>query len=145
MHTSSAYLPGFPAVMSGLLDRGELVFVLMCVLLMLAYSANAAAAPGGHSIPPQVGASMLRYTASNAAPGHGSTPHGEDNRSEQPRQNATQQRPAITPEQAAQRARDRFGGRVLNVILEHGPGGPYYRVKLLEHGRVRVVDIDARR
>ncbi|MGB7757497.1 MAG: PepSY domain-containing protein [Salinisphaera sp.] len=128
------------------LHRRELLCVLMCVLLMLAYSANAAAvAPGGHSIPPQIGASMLRHADAHAGSGHDRNPQGEDNRHPQQRQDAAQQSPAITPEQAAQRARDRFGGRVLNVILEHGPGGPYYRVKLLEHGRVRVVDIDARR
>lgn len=57
----------------------------------------------------------------------------------------SRRRAAIGPETAAERARQRFGGRVLNVVLERGPGGPYYRVKILEHGRVRVVDIDARR
>ncbi|WP_423822639.1 PepSY domain-containing protein [Salinisphaera sp. SPP-AMP-43] len=59
--------------------------------------------------------------------------------------NASRRQAAIAPETAAERARQRFGGRVLNVVLERGPGGPYYRVKILEHGRVRVVDIDARR
>lgn len=47
--------------------------------------------------------------------------------------------------EAARIARDREGGRVLNVILEQGRDGPYYLVKILEQGRVRVVHVDARR
>lgn len=54
-----------------------------------------------------------------------------------------QQTPDLSPNQAADRARDKYGGRVLNVLLEHGPSGPYYRVKLLDSGRVRVVHIKA--
>ncbi|MGN8157571.1 PepSY domain-containing protein [Salinisphaera sp. RV14] len=124
----------------------ELAYVLMCALALLAYAVNAAADPATRSTPPRGDASLLLRTDFHARPDHANGPHGDNDRRRQQRQNSEKrQRPAITPEQAAQRARHRFGGRVLNVILEHGPGGPYYRVKLLENGRVRVVDIDARR
>ncbi|AWN15169.1 hypothetical protein SALB1_0962 [Salinisphaera sp. LB1] len=124
----------------------ELAYVVMCALVLLAYSANAAADPATRSTPQRSGASLLLRTDPHTRADHANGPHGDNDRRRQQRQNSKkQQRPAITPEQAAQRARHRFGGRVLNVILEHGPGGPYYRVKLLENGRVRVVDIDARR
>jgi len=53
-------------------------------------------------------------------------------------------KPELAPAEAARRARKQHGGRVLNVVLEDGPSGPYYRVKLLDSGRVRVVDIQAR-
>ena len=52
--------------------------------------------------------------------------------------------PRLSSSQAARIAREREGGKVLNVILEHGPSGPYYRVKILEQGRVQVVHVDAR-
>lgn len=51
--------------------------------------------------------------------------------------------PQLSPEQAADRAREEYGGRVLNVVLEHGSSGPYYRVKLLDGGRVRVAHVGA--
>jgi uncharacterized membrane protein YkoI len=50
----------------------------------------------------------------------------------------------VAPGEAARRASREYGGRVLNVVLEDGPGGPYYRVKLLDGGRVRVVHVEAR-
>lgn len=52
--------------------------------------------------------------------------------------------PNVAPGEAARRAAREYGGRVLNVVLEDGPGGPYYRVKLLDGGRVRVVHVEAR-
>jgi len=56
---------------------------------------------------------------------------------------ASERAPQLSAFEAADRARDEYGGRVLNVRLEHGPSGPYYRVKLLDGGRVRVVHVDA--
>ncbi|MES1929456.1 hypothetical protein SADO_09367 [Salinisphaera dokdonensis CL-ES53] len=53
-------------------------------------------------------------------------------------------KPNVAPGEAARRASREYGGRVLNVVLEDGPGGPYYRVKLLDGGRVRVVHVEAR-
>ncbi|MES1950814.1 hypothetical protein S4A8_08145 [Salinisphaera sp. S4-8] len=52
--------------------------------------------------------------------------------------------PNVAPAEAARRAAREYGGRVLNVVLEDGPGGPYYRVKLLDGGRVRIVHVEAR-
>lgn len=50
--------------------------------------------------------------------------------------------PRMTAEQAASQARDKYNGRVLSVTLEHDQDDPYYRVKILKQGRVRVVTID---
>lgn len=50
----------------------------------------------------------------------------------------------MTAQQAAYHAQDQFGGRVLSVKLEDGDDGPYYQVKLLKHGQVRVVRINTR-
>ena len=52
--------------------------------------------------------------------------------------------PNVAPAEAARRASREYGGRVLNVVLEDGPGGPYYRVKLLDGGRVHIVHVEAR-
>lgn len=52
--------------------------------------------------------------------------------------------PRITASDAARIARERVGGRLLNVMLEQGPDGPYYLVKILKQGRIRVVRVDAR-
>lgn len=57
---------------------------------------------------------------------------------------AKRPRPNVEPGEAARRASREYGGRVLNVVLEEGPGGPYYRVKLLDGGRVRIVHVEAR-
>jgi uncharacterized membrane protein YkoI len=51
--------------------------------------------------------------------------------------------PALTPGAAAGQALHQGDGRLLNVKLEHGSTGPYYRVKFLHKGRVHVVHIDA--
>ncbi|KEZ76794.1 PepSY domain-containing protein [Salinisphaera hydrothermalis] len=120
-------------------------FILAAALLMLLMSNGAFAHTEGHSIPPHIGAHALQHSHAGVAAGHRRNADGHDDSQSDHRKPSSSQRPAISPEQAAQRARKRFGGRVLNVILEQGPGGPYYRVKLLERGRVRVVDIDARR
>ncbi|MCO6441913.1 MAG: hypothetical protein J5I81_12720 [Nitrococcus mobilis] len=50
----------------------------------------------------------------------------------------------ISPAEAARRAQQRYGGRVLGVELARD-GAPYYRVKLLRNGNVRVVRIPAGR
>lgn len=50
----------------------------------------------------------------------------------------------ISAEEAARRAQSRYGGKVLSIELRQTPDGkPYYRVKLLSNGDVRVVRIDA--
>lgn len=51
--------------------------------------------------------------------------------------------PRIGPAQAAARARQRYGGRVLDVTLERRGTRPHYRVKLLEDGNVRSVRVPA--
>ncbi|MDN5850334.1 MAG: hypothetical protein L0H63_11990 [Nitrococcus sp.] len=50
----------------------------------------------------------------------------------------------ISPAQAVRRAQQRYGGRVLSVELVRD-GAPYYRVKLLRNGNVRVVRVSAGR
>lgn len=50
----------------------------------------------------------------------------------------------ISPWEAARQAQQRYGGRVLSVELVRA-GAPYYRVKLLRNGNVRVVRIPAGR
>lgn len=49
---------------------------------------------------------------------------------------------AMTAQQAAYRALEQFDGRVLSVKLEDGDDEPYYQVKLLKHGQVRVVEVN---
>jgi uncharacterized membrane protein YkoI len=50
----------------------------------------------------------------------------------------------ISSETAALRAQARYGGRVLSVQLERpAAGAPFYRVKLLSNGNVRVVHVGA--
>lgn len=48
--------------------------------------------------------------------------------------------PQVSPAQAAQKARRRYGGKVLSVDLQ--PSGNY-RVKIIDNGNVRVVHIPA--
>mgnify|MGYP001814103081 FL=1 len=50
----------------------------------------------------------------------------------------------MTPEQAASRAKARYGGRVLDVRPMPGgkKGAPGYRVKLLDRGEVRTVTVE---
>ncbi|HET7313339.1 PepSY domain-containing protein [Salinisphaera sp.] len=121
--------------------------VLMCAVFVMAYSPAALAQLRGYPHPTQLKPEGLRHGELGPGAGHGDHPrHARPGQQKRGPSHDDRNPPAITtPEQAAQRARARFGGRVLNVILEHGPGGPYYRVKLLKNGRVRVVDIDARR
>ena len=59
---------------------------------------------------------------------------------------AAAQPPGLTPEQAAQEAKARHGGRVLNVRpLPNGDGGRSgYRVKLLDKGEVRTVTVPSK-
>lgn len=49
----------------------------------------------------------------------------------------------VTAAQAARAARHEYGGRILGVQLEDSAQAPYYRVKLLNGGRVLVVHITA--
>ncbi len=51
----------------------------------------------------------------------------------------------VSPAQAARSARDQYGGKVLGVTLASEARAPYYRVKLLEGGSVRVVHVAAHR
>lgn len=51
--------------------------------------------------------------------------------------------PKISPAQAAQRAREQHGGKVLSVDLERNGARPQYRVKIIENGNVRVVRVPA--
>ena len=83
-----------------------------------------------------LGDSGLRSSLAEAA-GPSGQPGDENGESERPE-------PNVAPAEAGRRASREYGGRVLNVVLEDGPGGPYYRVKLLDGGRVRVVHVEAR-
>lgn len=91
----------------------------------------------------QVGGTALRSPLAE-----GAGPAGNRARDEAPRprdrDDAERPPPNVAPAEAARRASREYGGRVLNVALEDGPGGPYYRVKLLDGGRVRVVHVEAR-
>lgn len=51
----------------------------------------------------------------------------------------------MTADEAADRARARYGGRVLSVRSSGDGGSRSYEVKLLNEGQVRVVRIDADR
>ncbi len=51
----------------------------------------------------------------------------------------------VSPAQAARSARDQYGGKVLGVTLASEARAPYYRVKLLDGGSVRVVHVAAHR
>lgn len=51
----------------------------------------------------------------------------------------------ITPAQAARAARNVYGGRVLGVRLETDVKPPYYRVRLIKKGKMRVVRVTAHR
>ena len=51
---------------------------------------------------------------------------------------------SVSADQAAALVRAQSGGRILDLRLESGAGGPVYRVKvLLDGGRVRVYRVDA--
>ncbi|HLQ85853.1 MAG TPA: PepSY domain-containing protein [Salinisphaeraceae bacterium] len=49
----------------------------------------------------------------------------------------------ISAAEAAHAARSEYGGRILGVNLEEDVERPYYRVKLLRNGQLRVVYINA--
>lgn len=51
--------------------------------------------------------------------------------------------PRISAAQAAARARQQHGGKVLDVSLERRGSQPVYRVKLLKDGNVRSVRVPA--
>lgn len=50
----------------------------------------------------------------------------------------------ISREHAAKIARQRFGGRVLDIRPKKRNGHADYRIKMLRDGRVRVFDIDGK-
>lgn len=85
-------------------------------------------------------ASQVVFAAASHSSGHGQSSHGTQQESLAPSHAA----PQLSPLEAADRARDKYGGHVLNVVLEHDSSGPYYRVKLLDKGRVRVTHVSAR-
>ena len=85
----------------------------------------------------QFGGNALRAPLAEGA-GPGKTPPSEV------AERDTRPQPNVAPAEAARRASREYGGRVLNVVLEDGPGGPYYRVKLLDGGRVHIVHVEAR-
>ncbi|GAB3671902.1 PepSY domain-containing protein [Salinisphaera aquimarina] len=105
----------------------------LCLLLLVTATALPSTAVA------QTGSALRAPFAESAGPGkdrgHKKAAKNEDRRLP----------PNVAPGEAAQRASREYGGRVLNVVLEDGPGGPYYRVKLLDGGRVRVVHVEARR
>lgn len=145
MQRSLVRQTGAGLIAFGLITRHEFALALLCALVVVLFSsATAAAEPPSRPMPPETGPWLIRHIEAGARDG----PDAKSNRpardtSDQNRDQPEQRAPTITPAQAAQRAREHFGGRILNVMLEHGQAGPYYRVKLLKQGRVRVVDIDA--
>ena len=51
----------------------------------------------------------------------------------------------ITAEEAARRAKEKYGGKVLSSrLVDPGDKPPYFRVKLISDGTVRVVRIENR-
>ncbi len=52
----------------------------------------------------------------------------------------------ISAEEAARRAKKKYGGKVLSSrLVDPGDQPPYFRVKLISNGTVRVVRIENRR
>ncbi|MFH1262977.1 MAG: PepSY domain-containing protein [Pseudomonadota bacterium] len=50
----------------------------------------------------------------------------------------------VSPGQAAQEARRQNEGRVLSVdLIQDGGGRAHYRIKMLQNGKVRIVNVDA--
>lgn len=49
----------------------------------------------------------------------------------------------VSPAEAARAARRDYGGRILSVVLVTGAETPYYRVRLLSDGQLRVVHVKA--
>ena len=99
-----------------------LLFAVFAVNLLLPF--NAAAQLGGLDLP-----------TSLAAP----PAHGKDQLREQDTLREQRNGTLLSEKQAAQRARDEFGGRVLSVNLR----GDHYKIKLISKGVVRVVRVNA--
>ncbi|MDA3919602.1 MAG: PepSY domain-containing protein [Salinisphaera sp.] len=112
---------------AALIVAGVSLVLLACTVSQLAAAAPPLQTPITAGAHPQ----WIRVSSQGNASEKSRTPRNQ------------QSEPAIGPYDAAQRARQQYGGRVLNVVLEHGPSGPYYQVKLLDRGRVRVVHINA--
>jgi len=51
----------------------------------------------------------------------------------------------LSADEAARRAREKYGGKVLSVTLVNEGANPFYKVKLISDGTVRVVRVAARR
>ncbi|GEM_PF-3302406 len=49
----------------------------------------------------------------------------------------------ISAKQAAKRAQQQYGGRVLSVSLRDNSGDPFYAVKLIKNGQVKIIYIPA--
>lgn len=96
------------------------LMLFVCPIALAQFEGNALSAP----------------LAEQAGPGHSSAPEAA--------KGEARPEPNVAPAEAARRASREYGGRVLNVVLEDGPGGPYYRVKLLDGGRVHIVHVEAR-
>jgi uncharacterized membrane protein YkoI len=110
-------------------------WLLLCSALLCGLALGLGPAPAALA---QFDGNALRSPlAESAGPGR-ERPRDAANKAER------RPRPNVEPAEAARRASREYGGRVLNVVLEDGPGGPYYRVKLLDGGRVRVVHVEAR-
>lgn|GEM_PF-1399183 len=107
------------------LDTAFLVLIFLLLFAPLAYAQSSSA--------------LRSNMAQAAGPGPGSATQRAEN------DNGQRLPPNVAPGEAARRATREYGGRVLNVVLEDGPGGPYYRVKLLDGGRVHVVHVEARK
>ena len=115
---------------------GGLAVIGLGVVLVLGAPVPARAAHGFSGLDNDTLETLRR---SDQRPKHDATGPERDAR-DKPRHGA----PTVSSSQAARIARAREGGKVLNVVLEHGSSGPYYRVKILEHGRVQEVHVDAR-
>jgi len=60
------------------------------------------------------------------------------------RERDQENRVQISRERAADIARKRYNGRVLDIRPQRGEGRKDYRVKILRKGRVRVLDVDGK-
>ena len=143
---------------------GTARFAVLCLTLGVALRRFVAYLKPGMSVYVVVwlvaaGAMIGAYQPAQAAPGFSGldrdtleTLKRSDQRGKHPtlqaqpaeREPGQDHQPRLSSREAAEIARRREGGKVLNVVLEHDSGGPYYRVKILERGRVQVVHINAR-
>ncbi|HSC68026.1 MAG TPA: hypothetical protein VLC79_10065 [Cellvibrio sp.] len=50
--------------------------------------------------------------------------------------------PALSPAEAAELVRNKFGGQVMSVNTQHNEKGVIYGVKVLNAGRMRIINVD---